>query len=170
VTPDRTITIAATVAELRSRPGPWLPAYVLVLANGITYRWLLGSAEADDGRHTLRSTVGGYGGAWLAIRSPDAGADLDDEDATLVVGDGGWRRIPTSTLTAGRTLTLGTDGAAAGDTLEITRLDVGAFTVAIVNGGDGGGTLATMPISARSNFVGYFNGTDWLHRRSGLLL
>jgi hypothetical protein len=46
--------------------------------------------------------------------------------------------------------------------LRIVRLDVGAWTVAVVNGGTGAGTLITMPVSVRYWAEFYFDGTDWL--------
>lgn len=168
--PSTEIRVFSTVAELRAVPGLMVAHYAFILATGRVYRWLPASPLTHDGRTVITSSVGGSAGAWIAVRSPDEGEDLEDGNATITVGDGAWRTLPASTLTASATLTLSTTAATAGDTIEITRHDVGAYTYAIVNGGTGAGTLATMPVSARSHVTAYFDGANWLHRRSGLLL
>jgi hypothetical protein len=97
------------------------------------------------------------------------GASLTDADQTLVIGDGGRRVLPDSTLTDNRTKTLGTSGAVAGDVIEIARLDTEAFTMAIVNGGPGAGTLLTFPVSTMLYGCFKFDGTNWaLDRRRAI--
>ncbi len=97
------------------------------------------------------------------------GAALTDADQTLTVGDGGRRVLPDSTLSANRTKTLGTSGAVAGDVIEIVRLDTEAFTMPIVNGGPGAGTLLTFAVSAMLYACFKFDGTNWaLDRRRAL--
>ena len=94
------------------------------------------------------------------------GAALTDVDQTLVIGDGGRRILPDATLTDNRTKTLGTSGAVAGDVIEIARLDTEAFTMPIVNGGPGAGTLLTFPVSTMLYGCFKFDGTNWaLDRR-----
>ena len=89
------------------------------------------------------------------------GAALTDASPTIQIGDGGRRVLPASTLTANRTITLGTTSAVAGNIIEIARLDVEAFTVAVVNGGAGAGTLMTFAVSAREYAKFKFDGTNW---------
>ncbi len=89
------------------------------------------------------------------------GAALTDASPTINIGDGGRRVLPASTLSANRTITLGTTSAVLGNVIEITRLDVGAFTVAVVNGGAGAGTLMTFAVSAREYASFRFDGTNW---------
>jgi DNA-binding transcriptional regulator YdaS (Cro superfamily) len=89
------------------------------------------------------------------------GATLTDADATIQIGDGGRRVLPASTLSDNRTITLGTTNAVLGNVIEIARLDVEAFTLAIVNGGVGAGTLATFAVSAREYASFRFDGTNW---------
>jgi hypothetical protein len=91
----------------------------------------------------------------------EMGAALTDASATIQIADGGRRVLPASTLSANRTITLGTTGAVNGNVIEIVRLDVGAFTLAIVNGGAGAGTLATMAVSAREYAKFKFDGSNW---------
>lgn len=165
----RAATIYSTAEYLATLPGPDLERYAVPLDLGELFQWDPGSELTPDERAVL-GHQGGTAGAWLRVRRPDLGANLGDADATLVVGGGAWRRIPAATLTANRTITLGTTNASAGDVLELTRLDVSAFTVSVVNGGPGAGTLCTLPISARSWARLYFDGDNWLHRASGLML
>jgi hypothetical protein len=89
------------------------------------------------------------------------GAALTDADATIQIGDGGRRVLPDATLTANRTVTLGTTSAVAGDIIEIARIDTEAFTLAVVNGGPGAGTLLTMAVSAMLYGKFRFDGTNW---------
>lgn len=114
-----------------------------------------------------------YSHTWenLAVKDPDGliwplltgsmGAALTDADATITVAGGNRRVLSASTLTDNRTITLGTSGAANGDTIEIVRFDTGAYTVAVVNGGVGAGTLLTFAVSARLYAKFKFDGTDW---------
>jgi len=167
----RASTVLST-ATLRADRGPMLPvrfASVLELG-GALFRYVVGSVLPDDGRTVIVPQGGGTGGAWERVREDDRGADLTDADATLLIGDGAWRVLPASTLSANRTKTLGTANAKPGDRITITRLDVGAFTVPVVNGGLGGGVLTTLPVSAKSFAVLQFSGADWALRASALLL
>lgn len=97
-----------------------------------------------------------------------AAVALTDANATITVAQGTWRVAAAALLTANRTVTLSTTGAVAGDQIQITRLDVGAFTLAIVNGGVGAGTLYTMAVSALGCATVQFNGTNWQLRNFGV--
>lgn len=96
------------------------------------------------------------------------GTDLTNADATIQISAGRWRVLPAATLSANRVLTLGTTGAVAGDTFEITRLDTTAFTYAIANGGGGGGTLITFPVSKTACARCRYDGTNWALRLFGI--
>lgn len=133
------------------------------------FAWSASSTATADSINVIAPTVSGTG-RWVRVVANRAGASLGDASVSLAVGDGRWRTIPAATLGANRTLTLSTTNAIAGDVIEITRLDVGAFTVAIVNGGVGAGTIATMPVSARSFIACRYDGANWNHLRSGLML
>jgi hypothetical protein len=89
------------------------------------------------------------------------GASLADEDATITVAQGQRRAMPASTMSANRSLTLSDSGAVAGDTIELARLDTTAFTLAVINGGAGAGTLITMPVSVGLYTKYTFGGTNW---------
>jgi hypothetical protein len=95
------------------------------------------------------------------------GADLTDAPATITVAQGKWRVMPAATLSVTRAFTLSTTGAVAGDQITITRLDLGAFTMTVVNGGAGAGTLATLPVSKVNYVVCQFDGTNWALRQIG---
>jgi len=64
-------------------------------------------------------------------------------------------------LTANRTITVNTDSAVQSESITIVRLGLGAFTMAIVNGGAGGGTLITLPASKARQATLSFDGTNW---------
>lgn len=100
------------------------------------------------------------GRVWPLLLGAMGGA-LTDADATLTIAAGGRRVLPASTLSANRTVTLSTGGAVAGDVIEIVRLDVGAYTLAVVNGGAGAGTLLTFAVSARLYASFRFDGSNW---------
>lgn len=165
----RAVFARSTVGVVESEFGPDLPHYVLPLDLGEIFRWVPGSELVPDGVAVL-GYQGGSPGAWVRVRRPDQGDDLTDADVTITIGQGGWRRLPAATLSANRTATLAITNAAAGDILDLTRLDVGAFTFALVNGGPGAGTLCTFPVSARAWARLYFDGDNWLHRASALML
>lgn len=97
------------------------------------------------------------------------GADLTDASPTITLSQGTWRVLPAATLSTGRTVTLGTSGASAGDQITITRLDVTANTYAVVNGGGGAGTLVTFPVSKIGFARCQYDGTNWALREVGSL-
>lgn len=94
----------------------------------------------------------------MGVRS---GGTLADADATLSVSNGNYWRMPRSTLTTTRTITLGTSGAAAdNDTIVVDKYDSSSNTVTVVNGGGGGGTILTTSLSA-VRLVFKYGGTNW---------
>lgn len=97
-----------------------------------------------------------------------AGAALGDTSPTITISQGTWRKLPVSTLTADRTVTLGTAGAVAGDQIEITRLDLTAHQLIIVDGGPGTPTLYTMAVSKLGCAKFQFDGTNWFLRSFGV--
>jgi hypothetical protein len=118
---------------------------------------------------TVLDHTGGTEGKWIRVRLPVKGTDLTDADASVGVGGNYLRLLPASTLGANRTATLNTTNAAAGDVLTITRADTEAYTYQIDNGGVGGGTLCTFPVSTAYWADFHFDGTDWELIRGGAL-
>ncbi len=168
----RAIEVHATRAKLQTAIGPSIPHYAMTLDTGRVYQFIVGNTDADDGINTLAPS-GGTIGRWKIIDPLEAtatGADLGDGNATIVVAAGLLRTLPVGTLTGSSVLTLGDTGATVGQLITITRLDVGAFTYTIDNGGAGGGTLAVMPVSVRAWGDFRFDGTNWTHLRSALAL
>jgi hypothetical protein len=167
--PRRAITVVPTIAVIQSGQGPTEAHYYMPLDRPVPYRFALGNTTDDDDWTCLEPSLG-TAGRFLDMPEPQQGDDLGDGNATIQVGGKQWRVLPAGTLTGNSILTLGTTGAREGHWIEVTRLDVGAYTYAIANGGAGAGTLCTMPVSQRARFVGYFDGTNWLHRCSHLML
>ncbi len=162
------------VAAIRSGSGPWSYPYAVPADCPRIFKWAPGSTLADDGTNTtavvIAPTGTGNPGAYIALRENDQGAALTDASVTITIGFGRWRTLPVNTLSNNRILTLGTTNAAAGDWIEVTRLDVNSYTYAIANGGIGGGTLVTMPVASRAFAKLYFDGTNWVLRDSHLML
>jgi hypothetical protein len=91
-----------------------------------------------------------------------ASANLTDADSTISVSDGNQFVLPPATLSTNRTKTLGTSGSpATTEAITIVRRDVTANTLAVVNGGGGGGTLYTFPVSVKRQATFAFDGTNW---------
>ncbi len=90
-------------------------------------------------------------------------AALIDADASLAVATASeWTASP-SLLTATRTLTLSTAGCITGDTFRIVNhLQTGANTLVIVNGGVGGGTLMTFPVTQARVADFTFDGVNFV--------
>jgi len=109
------------------------------------------------------------GGAWRcwgeAYTALKRGANLGDADATIQPFTDKASRydLPVATLTANRTVTLGTTNVITNTKVSITRRDATNKTLAIVNGGAGAGTkytfLASPTTVERVTFR--FDGTNW---------
>jgi hypothetical protein len=170
--PRQKATVYLTAADLASDPGPRTTTrYAIVLELGPeVWRWVYGSTDTADNINIIGSASGGGLGRWLRTRAVLRGADLTDANATLLVSGNRLRVIPPATLTDDLALTLGTTGAVEGDWIQVTRNDTEAFTATIINGGEGAGNVAVMPISARSWVISTFDGTNWVHTSSGLSL
>jgi hypothetical protein len=170
--PRQKATVYLTAADLASDPGPRTTTrYAIVLELGPeVFRWVYGSTDTADDVNIIGSAAGGAAGRWVRTRGAIRGADLTDANATLLVSGDRLRVIPPATITDNRTLTLGATGAVEGDWIQVTRNGTEAFTVTLVNGGAGAGNVAVMPISARSWTIATFDGTNWIHKASGLSL
>src|SRR3990167_11043240 len=99
------------------------------------------------------------------LLGPVAGANLTDASVSLAADADApltWRRLPASTLSGNRVLTLSTTGAQKGQQILLTRDDAEAFTYTIANGGVGGGNLLVMPVSKIGHIRSQFDGTNWL--------
>lgn len=178
-TPRRSPTIIPTISVAQSSLGPVVgpddtaPIWHVLGTPGL-FIWHLGSVITDDDGATCIETSGGQQGRFLRERCPDRGDDLTNAAATIYPSGKRWRVLPASTLTANRTITLGVASSTAsveeGDWLLVTRQDVGAFTLTLLNGGPSAGNVAVMPISQRAWCLAYFDGTNWIHRASGLAL
>lgn len=167
MTTDRAITTTATPATLRSIPGQLLARYVYVLSIGAVFRWSPNNTATDDGFSAIVPNVGGYQGAWLVCRPQSTASGLPTALANsaqhINIGLGLW--FTAAAFTAPQSVTIDTTNAQTGDEIEI--LNPSAYVLTLVNGGPGAGTIRALPASAW--IVAYFNGTDWVLRRSALL-
>jgi hypothetical protein len=77
------------------------------------------------------------------------------------VSGGNQYTLPASTLSVTRAKTLSTSGAVTGEVIRIVRLDTTAYTMTVVNGGAGGGTIYTFPASVARVADFRFDGTNW---------
>lgn len=161
--PLKAATIYPSVAAISAARGPDLPAYAVPLDRPALYQWIVGDQTTADNVETIGHT-GGTIGRWRRVCEYDRGADLTDANQTIHVTGDHWRVMPAGTLSTNRTVTLGTTGAVRGSELTITRQDSSANTLAIANGGPGGGTLTTLPASYVSYSKFKFDGTNWVMR------
>ena len=112
------------------------------------------------------ATPSAAGVAVAGTVAPIQAALLTDASPTVSPGTDAASQytLPAATLTANRTLTLGTGGSPATNlVVQIIRRDLTAHTFAIVNGGGGGGTLLTFasgPATAQGASF-YYDGTNW---------
>lgn len=167
--PRRAAIVYDTVAQLQASFGPATERYSVVVERDALYKWVPNNVDAHDGTSTIGHT-GGYEGRWKqqGVVLVDKGTDLTNADQTLTwSASSQWRVLPAATLTANRTKTLSASGASNGSHLTITRNDVTAFTVDVVNGGAGAGTLFTFPAGVKFFASFYFDGTNWLLRAAG---
>lgn len=155
----------ASATALKADPGPRLPKYAITLTDGLLYKWVPDDATTEQApatysHPTVVGHTGGYSGRWLLVRSNDRAANLTDAAQDLYVAHGRRYVVPLGTLTVTRAKTLKDDGAAAGDVIRITRTDVEAFTMTVVDEASTA-TIFTFPVS-ESWFADFrFNGTNW---------
>lgn len=173
--PRQAAVVHATVAHLRADPGPIVEHYAIVLElGGAVFKSATdgsNTAIADDGINVI-GTTGGTAAVWVRQFENERGADIGAGNQTITIAGGRWRVLPAATLGGNAIWTLSVVGVPVGShpSLEFTRLDVTANTVAIVNGGPAASTLTTLPVSAKSGARVEFDGTNWVLRSSGLLL
>ena len=101
----------------------------------------------------------------LAVLRPKPGTNLTNADQTLQpFTDKASQYTQATALTANRTKTLGTTSVVTGTRVRIVRTDTAAFTLIIVNGGGGAGTLFTFPASPTEIQSATFvkGATDWV--------
>lgn len=114
----------------------------------------------DDGR--IRVFIGVAGSAEAG--APTIGTALTDTATTTVQRSGRVTRfLLAGTMSQNETVTLGTTGAVIGDVIRIVRTSTSAFTLAVVNGGAGAGTIETLIASKVGFSQSYFDGTNWLY-------
>ncbi len=100
----------------------------------------------------------------ISALCPKDGTALTNADQTLQPAtDKASRYRQVTTLTANRSKTLGTTSAFLGQTVFIQREDTGAFTLSVINGGAGAGTLFTFEASPTEKQLAafQFDGTNW---------
>lgn len=165
----RAATIKTSAALMATQRGPIIPHYNVPLDLPALFQWVPGASDEVDSV-TVFSSQGGTSGRWRRVRMPLQGDDLTDADATIDPRGNYLRVIPASTLSDNRVGTMGTTNAVEGDIITIVRLDAEAYTYTIDNGGVGGGTLVTLPVSVQSFADLYFDGTDWIKIRAAQML
>lgn len=89
------------------------------------------------------------------------GGAITDQASDTVQRQGRLTVYTAPTLSQNTAVTLGTTGAVVGDVIRINRSSTAAFTLALINGGTGAGTLATLVASKVGFLQAYFDGTNW---------
>lgn len=170
--PRQKATIYLTAADLANDAGPRDSvryAHVLVLGPEL-WRWVYGDVSTADGINIIEPASGGGLGRWIRTRPTLQGADLVDGNQTITVAGNRWRVLPAATVTAPMTITIDDAGAVDGDEILLSRNGTEAFAVTVANGGTGGGNVAICPAGSRAWVWAAFDGTDWIHKASGLSL
>lgn len=175
---DATVATAAALVQAGQKNKGWDEFQSERVMFAAATNSLLGQTSAPLSNATPQPTgeTASAGVAAAASRADHAHANPDQQAAVANLTDtatqtltpvagGGWYKLPT--LSQGGTLTVNAGAAVAGDQIQITRTDTHAFTYAIVNGGVGGGTLATMPVSKANSAMLQFDGTNWALRQIG---
>lgn len=170
--PRQKATVYLTAADLANDPGPLTTVrYAIVLALGPeVFRWVYGDVSTADDISIIEPATGGGLGRWIRTRAALRGEDLATGNQTIAIAGNRWRVIPAATILGNSIITIDDAGAVEGDEILITRNGTEAFTVTIANGGAGGGNIVVMPSGVRSWALSAFDGTDWIHKASGLSL
>jgi hypothetical protein len=116
----------------------------------------------DDGRVRVFISESGNPESFGAFTQQVSGTNIPNAASTTVQRVGRVSRYLVAALSQTTTVTLGTTGAVVGDYMRIIRTDASAFTLAIVNGGGGAGTLCTLVASKIGFAEAWFDGTNWL--------
>lgn len=120
-------------------------------------------------RQQIRTNNAGNGVEWFSPPGLVVASDLTDASATKNISDGSQYTLPTLTLSAVRTITLGTSGSPEVD--EIVEFIVFSqnFNFVLNNGGPNGGTLYTVASGTSRIVHASWNGTDWRPAGKGRL-
>lgn len=86
---------------------------------------------------------------------------IQDGVSSIARTDGSGFFVAPGTLSQNSQVTLDVTGCTTGEAFKIVRYDSGAFTLAIINGGVGGGTLYTFPASTVREATFRFDGTNF---------
>lgn len=116
----------------------------------------------DDGRARVFISEAGAGADPGGIAAQVFGTNVPNTASPTVQRVGRVSRYLVPALSQATSLTLGTTNATKGDVMRIVRTDASAFTLAIVNGGAGAGTLCTLVASKVGDAQAVFDGTNWL--------
>lgn len=157
--------IYPSLAALRSATPPTVQRFARVLGVPGLFRFVPLDGTADDGWTAVVPSAGG--GCWLADRTNDQGPPVvfSANAATVGIYSGPWQQIPTGATAADSSITLDPVGALLGDTKELTRQDLSAHVITVLDGGPGGATLSTFAASVFGNQLFWFTGTNWVRRR-----
>lgn len=170
--PRQKATVYLTAEDLANDPGPQTTVrYAVVLELGPEpFRWVYDDVTDADNINVIETNGTGGPGRWHRTRAVARGDDLVDGNQTIDVSGNRWRVIPAATITGNSTVTIDDAGAVEGDEIFITRNGTEAFTVTIANGGAGGGNIAVCPAGSRAWVIAAFDGTNFVHKASGLSL
>lgn len=119
--------------------------------------------EDDSGKVRVYIESGLAGVAGIGLQNTQTfGTNVPNAASTTVQRVGRTSRYLVPVIGQNTTVTLGTTGAVYGDVVRVVRTDASAFTLAIVNGGAGAGTLCTLLASKVGFAEAFFDGTNWL--------
>lgn len=132
-----------------------------------------GGTRAPGDAGTTVLVYGGYLGSPVegaALTGAATNVSLNGTGASVgFQGANSGNHYTTSNGTPTSVTLLTGGGELAGDTMRITKTDLGANALAVINGGGGGGTIGTIPANNRGSVLARFNGTNWIFVDGGAL-
>jgi hypothetical protein len=132
------------------------------------------SVGATRSAGTIVLVLGGYNngsveGAALTGASTSVSLNGTGATAGFTGSDSGNHYTCNSATPTSVTLLTG-GGEFPGDTIRITKRNLGANALAVINGGSGAGTVGTVPANARGSVLARFDGTNWVFVEGGSML
>lgn len=150
------MSVHLALSELGWR-APIAITHAFVLENESLYRFDPSSEAAVDNNTVLSARSVGR---WLRQPKGSRGADLGDDDATLVHDGYTLRVLPAAVQTKNLVFTLGTAGSVENDPLRILWQGTEAFTTTINNAA--ASALLVKPVSTRAYADFQRDASDWI--------
>jgi|GEM_PF-3899532 len=154
-------------------PGQLLTCFAGATFDGTSWDSFM-EAGGTRSSGTIVLVVGGYRagdvpGAPLTGISTSVSLNGTGATAGFTGSDSGNHYTCSSPTPASVTMLTG-GGESTGDTMCISKTNLGANAIAVINGGPGAGTIGTIPANSRGFVVARFDGTNWIFSEGGSMV